>query len=150
MLWRNKQRWSLKKVLPFRSTEFLLFQSSRNAACLHPIIYDQSQRLGFLKKKLDQRGKNRPHSFQLRRGQLTPAEKTPESRLPGLDWRHLGPGPVRNLHGPGSVAQESCRTAKLNGSTARGFFPTGGVNPPRWGFEPPTCGVPPVASHQLG
>jgi len=80
------------------------------------------------KKKLDRRGKHRPHGFQLRRGQLTPAEKTPESRLPGLDWRHLGPGPVRNLHGPGRshmgrVPSPKSRVAQPSSTEAqRGVF----------------------------
>ena len=53
----------------------------------------------------------------------------------GKSWRQAGPG---WLHSPSYQEHNE------------GVFSHRRGNSPRWGFEPPTCGVPPVASHHSG
>ena len=79
------------------------------------------------KKNSTGRGKDLPRGFQLR-DQFDPGRENPRKpALSGLGLAAPWPWAGSIANWAGSVAQEPCRTAKLNGSTARGvFFPQAG------------------------
>ena len=110
------------------------------------------------KKKLDLRGASRPPNILIRRRPSNAGrENPPEPRLfltlglvPFLGTVP-GPGPLPT--GPGNRDArpgQADYTAQAIRSTSRGFFPTGGEIRPGRGSNPPTYGVPPVASHHSG
>ena len=111
---------------------------------------------GLARKKLDLRGASRPPSILIRPSNAgreiprTPALSDLESgaiswnRYPGRDHYPLG----RETVTPGRARLTT--QPKLSEAQRWGFFSHRRRNSPRWGFEPPTCGVPPVASHHSG
>ena len=103
-------------------------------------------------------GASRPPSILIRRRPSNAGRETPRTLTlsdlgsGAISWNSY-PGRDRYPLGRETVTPGRARLTtqpKLSGAQWGGFFSHRRGNSPRWGFEPPTCGVPPVASHHSG